>query len=57
VSARSWRLAGFVPAEGGRRESLCTLGNGYVATRGAMPESGADTVHYPAPTWRGAPTG
>ena len=47
MSAWSWRLEGFVPAEEGRRESLCTLGNGYVATRGAMPESGADTVHYP----------
>jgi trehalose/maltose hydrolase-like predicted phosphorylase len=36
VSAWSWRLAGFVPAEEGRRESLCTLGNGYVPTRAAM---------------------
>ena len=31
----------------GVRESLCTLGNGYVATRGAAPEHRADGVHYP----------
>ena len=30
------------------REALCTLGNGYFATRGAAPESHADGVHYPA---------
>ena len=29
------------------REALCTLGNGYFATRGATPESQADDVHYP----------
>ncbi len=29
------------------RESLCTVGNGYFATRGAAPESVADAVHYP----------
>ena len=28
------------------REALCTVGNGYLATRGAAPES-ADGVHYP----------
>jgi len=31
----------------GVRESLCTLGNGYFATRGAAPEATADGVHYP----------
>jgi alpha,alpha-trehalase len=31
----------------GLREALCTLGNGYFATRGAAPESRADGVHYP----------
>ena len=31
----------------GLREALCTLGNGYFATRGAAPESHADGVHYP----------
>ncbi|MFD7307213.1 glycoside hydrolase family 65 protein [Promicromonospora sp. NPDC059942] len=38
---------GFDPAAEGLREALCTLGNGYVATRGAAPESAADGVHYP----------
>jgi trehalose/maltose hydrolase-like predicted phosphorylase len=44
-----WILAydGYDPAEEGLREALCTLGNGYVATRGAAPESAADGVHYP----------
>src|SRR6185312_12810624 len=30
------------------REALCTVGNGYFATRGAAPESKAGQVHYPA---------
>jgi trehalose/maltose hydrolase-like predicted phosphorylase len=44
-----WRLVydGYDPAAEGLRESLCTLGNGYFATRGAAPESMADGVHYP----------
>ncbi len=44
-----WSLVyeGFAPAEEGLREALCTLGNGYFATRGAAPESVADDVHYP----------
>ena len=44
-----WLLVyeGFDPADQGRREALCTLGNGYVATRGAVPEATADDVHYP----------
>jgi trehalose/maltose hydrolase-like predicted phosphorylase len=29
------------------REALCTLGNGYFATRGAAPEASADAAHYP----------
>ena len=29
------------------REALCTLGNGYFATRGAASESEADEIHYP----------
>ena len=28
-------------------ETLCTLGNGYFATRGAVPESTAGDAHYP----------
>ena len=44
-----WLLSfeGYDPADQGRREALCTLGNGVFATRGAMPESRADGVHYP----------
>src|SRR3954453_1396157 len=38
---------GWDPADEGRREALCTLGNGRFATRGAAPESAADDVHYP----------
>ncbi|MBN2244243.1 MAG: glycoside hydrolase family 65 protein [Candidatus Aminicenantes bacterium] len=38
---------GFSPKEEGLREALCTLGNGYFATRGAAPESEADDIHYP----------
>jgi trehalose/maltose hydrolase-like predicted phosphorylase len=42
-----WTYEGFEPAEEGQREALCTLGNGYVATRGSLSESRADGVHYP----------
>jgi alpha,alpha-trehalase len=44
-----WLLTydGFDPAQEGLREALCTVGNGYFATRGAAPESSADGVHYP----------
>jgi alpha,alpha-trehalase len=37
----------FRPELQGLREALCTLGNGYFATRGAFPEAHADDVHYP----------
>jgi len=47
VSDWTLRYDGFAPAQEGLREALCTLGNGYVATRGAAPESHADGVHYP----------
>jgi alpha,alpha-trehalase len=45
----AWTLAyeGFKPEQQGQREALCTLGNGYFATRGARPEAVADNVHYP----------
>ncbi|MEU6237980.1 glycosyl hydrolase family 65 protein [Kitasatospora sp. NPDC047058] len=41
------RYEGFDPAEEGLREALCAVGNGYLVTRGAAPESTADGVHYP----------
>jgi alpha,alpha-trehalase len=37
----------FIPEKEGLREALCTIGNGYFATRGSAPESGPDDVHYP----------
>lgn len=43
----TWEYEGYDPAVERLRESLCTLGNGYFATRGAAPECTADSVHYP----------
>lgn len=45
----AWSLAyeGFDPEHERLRETLCTVGNGYFATRGSAPESCADAVHYP----------
>jgi alpha,alpha-trehalase len=37
----------FDPAQERLREALCTLGNGYFATRGAAPESPPGRTHYP----------
>jgi beta-phosphoglucomutase family hydrolase len=44
-----WHLAyeGMDPAHEGHREALTTVGNGYMAVRGAAPESVSDGVHYP----------
>jgi trehalose/maltose hydrolase-like predicted phosphorylase/beta-phosphoglucomutase-like phosphatase (HAD superfamily) len=44
-----WTLVydSFDPARQGLREALLALGNGYMVTRGALPESAADDVHYP----------
>ncbi|WP_246858715.1 glycoside hydrolase family 65 protein [Citricoccus sp. SGAir0253] len=44
-----WQLVydHFDPAQEGTREALCTLGNGYWATRGALPGTTADGIHYP----------
>ncbi len=38
---------GVDPARERLREALCTLGNGYFATRGSAPEATADAVHHP----------
>jgi alpha,alpha-trehalase len=45
----SWSLIydEFDPEKESLREALCTLGNGYFATRGAAPESEEGAVHYP----------
>jgi len=37
----------FEPGEERLREALCTLGNGYLGTRGAITESPASRIHYP----------
>jgi trehalose 6-phosphate phosphatase len=47
VTNWSLRYETVAPRREGLREALCTLGNGYFATRGAAPESRADGVHYP----------
>jgi len=46
-SAWSLLFEDFDPAQEGIREALCTLGNGYFATRGAAAGAVADDIHYP----------
>jgi alpha,alpha-trehalase len=43
----SFVYEGFDPEEEDLREALCTLGNGYFASRGANSEAEADDIHYP----------
>ncbi|HUY48859.1 MAG TPA: HAD family hydrolase [Streptosporangiaceae bacterium] len=44
----TYRPAGRAAGAGeGMRETLCTLGNGYFATRGARAEAADDGTHYP----------
>ena len=49
VSGKAWTFTfeGYDPPNEKLRESLCTVGNGYFATRGAAPESTAGRLHYP----------
>ncbi|MER6573235.1 glycosyl hydrolase family 65 protein [Streptomyces sp. NPDC001093] len=47
MTGPTWEYEGYRPEEERLRESLCTLGNGYFATRGALPECTADDIHYP----------
>lgn len=56
VSRTGWEFTyeGVHPDVEGRREALCTLGNGYMGTRGAAPEAVADGVHYPGTYVAGA---
>jgi len=44
VNGWSLTYEGFLPTEEGRREALCTLGNGVFATRGAAPEAGDQSL-------------
>ena len=41
------RFDGFDPSQERLQEALCTLGNGYFATRGAAEEVTADDIYYP----------
>ena len=45
----NWKISydSWLPEEQALREALCTLGNGYFATRGAAEESSADDMNYP----------
>ncbi len=49
TAAHAWTLSydHYEPYREKLREALCTVGNGYFATRGAAPESKAGQVHYP----------
>ncbi|HME47349.1 trehalose-phosphatase, partial [Mycobacterium sp.] len=49
ASSKAWThtFDGYDPRNEKMREALCTVGNGYFATRGAAPESRAGQVHYP----------
>ncbi len=46
-TAWTFTYDGYEPHSEKLREALCTVGNGYFATRGAAPESKAGQVHYP----------
>ncbi|MFE4056612.1 glycoside hydrolase family 65 protein [Streptomyces sp. NPDC059096] len=43
----TWTYEGYDPGSERLRETLCTVGNGYFATRGAASEAPAGPVHYP----------
>jgi len=43
----TFEYSGYDPENEELREALCTLGNGYFATRGASSEEDADQHHYP----------
>lgn len=49
ILTHPWLLIyeGRDPAHEGHREALTTVGNGYMAVRGAAPESASDGIHYP----------
>jgi trehalose/maltose hydrolase-like predicted phosphorylase len=47
VNGWLWGYDGYEPEQERLREALLTLGNGRFATRGALPECGADEIHYP----------
>jgi trehalose-phosphatase len=46
-AAWTYTYEGYDPHSEKLREALCTVGNGYFATRGAAPECKAGQIHYP----------
>lgn len=44
-------LGEFDPAQEPLRETLCTLGNDYFATHGAVEEASAGEIPYPGTVW------
>ncbi|BBY62221.1 trehalose-phosphatase [Mycolicibacterium helvum] len=49
ISSSPWSFTfgGYLPEQERLREALCTVGNGYRATRGCAPEADASPFHYP----------
>lgn len=47
MHAWTWTYEGYDPETERLRETLCTLGNGLFATRGAASETDAGPTHYP----------
>jgi alpha,alpha-trehalase len=47
TAAWTFTYDGYDPHTEKLREALCTVGNGYLATRGCAPESPSGAVHYP----------
>ncbi|GJJ18086.1 putative glycosyl hydrolase [Mycolicibacterium mageritense] len=47
ADAWTYTFDGYDPQTEKLREALCTVGNGYIATRGAAPESKSGQIHYP----------
>jgi len=47
ASPWSFTFGGYLPEQERLREALCTVGNGYRATRGCAPEADAGSYHYP----------
>ncbi|MGV0992165.1 MAG: trehalose-phosphatase [Mycobacterium sp.] len=43
----SFTFGGYLPEQERLRETLCSVGNGYRATRGCAPEADAGPLHYP----------
>lgn len=52
-----WGYEGYEPKEERLREALCTLGNGYFATRGPHPRHPRARRTTRVRMWRAATTG